>query len=180
MKKINKELQKKIFKMVGIEQRIRKSRGLDLKKMKQIDQKNTKEMKKIIKEYGWPVISLVGKRASAGAWLLVQHADRNLEFQKMCLNLIKKAAGGNNVSKWQIAYLTDRILMNQKKKQVYGTQIRFNKETGIVTPYPIKNPKKVNKLRMSFELEPLEKYIKKVTKINRKLFGEKKLPPRRR
>jgi len=180
MKKINKELQNKILKMAEVDQKVRKSGKFDIKKIRKIDRKNTKEMKKIIKGYGWPTISLVGKRASARAWLLVQHADRDLAFQKMCLTLIKKAAKNNDVSKWQIAYLTDRILTNRKKKQIYGTQIRFNKETEIVTPYPIKNPKKVNKLRKSFGLESLEKYIKKVTKINKKLFGERKLPPRRR
>lgn len=178
MRKINKELQKKILKMAEIDQRVRKSKNLDLKKMREIDRKHTKEMKKIIKEYGWPTVSLVGKKASARAWLLVQHADRDLEFQKKCLNLIKEGVKEKDVSKWQIAYLTDRILMNQKKKQIYGTQIHFNKETGIVTPYPVKNLKEVNKLRKFFDLEPLEKYIKKVTKINRKLFGKDKFKKR--
>src|SRR3989344_5360260 len=145
--KINKELQEKVLKMAEIDQVVRKTGKIDFKKMGEIDRKNTKEMKKIIREYGWPVKSLVGAKASARAWLLVQHADRDLDFQKMCLNLIKKAARENDISKWQIAYLTDRILMNQKKKQIHGTQIRFDKETGIVTPYPIKNLKKADKLR---------------------------------
>lgn len=43
-------------------------------------------MKKIVKKHGWPGISLVGKKASVGAWLLAQHADRDLRFQKNVLN----------------------------------------------------------------------------------------------
>lgn len=173
-KQLNRKLKSKILKMAEIDQRVRKSKKFDLEKMKEIDRKNTKEMKEIIKEHGWPGISLVGKRASAKAWLLIQHADLDLAFQKKSLNLIKKAVKRKDASKWEIAYLTDRILMNQKKKQIYGTQIRFDKETGEVTSYPIKNPKRINKLRKSFGLEPLEKYLNKVEKINIKLYGKSK------
>mgnify|MGYP001595563003 CR=1 FL=1 len=51
------------------------------------DKKNTTELKKIIKKYGWPTIPLVGKRASFCAWLLVQHADHHRQFQKIELKL---------------------------------------------------------------------------------------------
>lgn len=168
--KMNRNLQKKILKMAEVDQRIRKTRRLDFKKMREIDRKNIKEIKKIVKEYGWPVKSLVGAKASARAWLLIQHADRDLKFQKMCLGLIKKAAKRHDVSKWQIAYLTDRILMNQKKKQIYGTQIKLNKKTKEIIPHSIKDSKNLDKLRKSFGLEPFEKYIKKLTEINRKLL----------
>lgn len=174
MKKINKELQQKILKMAEIDQKLRKSGEFNFKKIRKIDRGSTKEMKKIIKKYGWPVKSLVGATASASAFLLVQHADRDLKFQKMCLGLIKQAVKRNDASKWQIAYLTDRILMNQKKKQVYGTQFSFNKKLEKVIPYPIKNKKRFDKLRNSFGLEPFEKYKKKVEKNTRALLRLKK------
>lgn len=49
------------------------------------------------------------------AWLLVQHMDNDLPFQKWFIQHLRK--GGQN---WQ--YLTDRILVNQGKSQKYGTQ----------------------------------------------------------
>lgn len=173
-KRVNKNLQKKILKMAEIDQKLRKSGEFNFKKMRKIDKKNTKEMKKIIKERGWPGKSLVGAKASASAFLLVQHADYDLNFQKMCLSLIKQAVKRNDTSKWQIAYLTDRILMNQKNKQIYGTQFSFDKKLEKVIPYPIKNKKRFNELRKSFGLEPFEKYKKKVEKNTRILLKLKK------
>lgn len=49
---------------------------------KKIDKKNTLKIKKIIERYDWPTINLVGKKASKNAWLLVQHADHDVKFQK--------------------------------------------------------------------------------------------------
>jgi len=94
-------------------------------------------LKKIIKEIGWPVISKVGKEASQAAWLVAQHADHDVKFQEYCLNLMKNASDGD-VLKKQIAYLTDRILVNTGKKQLYGTQFYLNKK-GVYGPRPIKD-----------------------------------------
>ena len=46
---LNKKLAKKILDMVKIDQKIRKAKKIDLKKMKQIDEKSTSEMKEVIK-----------------------------------------------------------------------------------------------------------------------------------
>jgi hypothetical protein len=99
--------------------------------------KHKVELKKIIKEIGWPVISKVGKEASQAAWLVAQHADHDVKFQEYCLNLMKNASDGD-VLKKQIAYLTDRILVNTGKKQLYGTQFYLNKK-GVYGPRPIKD-----------------------------------------
>src|SRR5262245_47910462 len=46
-----------------------------------IDRENTARLKQIIDRIGWPTISRVGAQASSAAWLLVQHADAEPEFQ---------------------------------------------------------------------------------------------------
>jgi hypothetical protein len=85
---MNKKLEKIINKMVEIDQKMRKKAMKTGILNKKIDKKNTLKMKKIIKQYGWPTISMVGEKASKNAWLLVQHADHDVEFQKKCLKLM--------------------------------------------------------------------------------------------
>ena len=65
-----------------------------------IDKQNNAELKRIIREYGWPTISLVGKKASSNAWLLAQHADKDQKFQpfvKMAHEFNAKPGSRNKV-----------------------------------------------------------------------------------
>jgi len=52
-------------------------------------------------------------------WLLAQHCDFNLDFQKSALKNIERYLGRNSK---EFQYLTDRILCAQNKPQIYGTQ----------------------------------------------------------
>lgn len=89
-----------------------------------LDQRNTERMKEIIDQIGWPTVSKVGKKASTNAWLLVQHADHDVEFQKLCLSLMKEQIEGE-VDQKDIAYLEDRVRVNTGQPQIYGTQFRW-------------------------------------------------------
>ncbi len=53
--------------------------------MKAIHERNNARLKGIVKEFGWPTTSLVGKDASKAAWLLAQHAILDEEFMNTCL-----------------------------------------------------------------------------------------------
>ena len=144
---INTEIKEELMSMLRIDQRVRVNQ---LKKLKQLersgidkgdsnykkevrklvdelaklDKKNTLRVKQIINEFGWPGISLVGKRGEHSAWLLVQHATHNLVFQKKCLDILKKAVEKGEADIEHVAYLTDRILVQEGKKQIYGTQFK--------------------------------------------------------
>jgi len=89
-----------------------------------LDKKHTERMKEIIKQIGWPTISKVGAKASDKAWLLVQHADHDVEFQKSCLSMMKQEIQGEVLPK-NIAYLEDRVRINSNQPQLYGTQFRW-------------------------------------------------------
>jgi len=67
----------------------------------------------------------------------------------------------NNAGKEEYALLTDRVLVNKKQKQIYGTQVRTNPKTHKATPFPLKYPKQVNALRKKMGMEPLEVYLKR-------------------
>ncbi|GAA3048390.1 hypothetical protein GCM10020000_30820 [Streptomyces olivoverticillatus] len=50
----------------------------------------------IMDEYGWPTAETVGEDAARSAWLIAQHADRQLDVQRRALGLMEQAvaAGG--------------------------------------------------------------------------------------
>jgi len=121
-----------------------------------VDPKNTFRMKEIIEQVGWPTISKVGKAASSGAWLLVQHADKDLDFQKLCLNLMKQEPLGE-VDLHDIAYLEDRVRVNSGQPQLYGTQ--FQQVEGRFVSREIEDQDQVNKRRKEMGLVTLEENI---------------------
>ena len=187
---LNKELKLKIEEMTRVDQNLRKKQWKEwknlvrentnkndpkllamvqkmAKELLRVDKKNTLEMKKIISKYGWPGKSLLGTKGALNAWLLVQHADHDVDFQEKCLKLLTAAAEEGEVDKKRVAYLTDRVLLHRGKKQIYGTQLRSFPQKGktILKPQPIRNRKKIDELRKSMELEPLEIYLDKMRKM---------------
>jgi len=122
---------------------------------------NTKKMEGVIARFGWPTISLVGAKGSKNAWLIVQHSDGNLRFQKKCLQLMLAKAKKNpkDIIPMQIAFLTDRILTNEKKTQKFGTQFYWNKK-GEFTYWPIRDIRNVDERRATYGIGPLAEYIK--------------------
>ncbi len=147
-KKLNKrkilypKIAKKINDMVKIDQKMRKKAVKDWNLFDQsVDRANTKITKTIIAKIGWPTISKVGKKGSNNAWLLVQHADFDVRFQRKCLNMMKKIPKGDASVK-NIAYLQDRILIHEGKTQIYGTQYRVkNKKRTLLPTKDIKHLK---------------------------------------
>lgn len=127
-------------------------------KLGDIDHDNTEFMKRTVEKYGWPGKSLVGEEASAAAWLLVQHADQDPEFQAKALELVKAAFKTGDTTGQQVAYLTDRVLLKQGKKQLYGTQFIGNGASA--KPQPIEDEENVDKRRKEMGLGPLEDYAK--------------------
>jgi hypothetical protein len=56
-----------------------------------IDVANTDRLRAIIAEQGWPGRALVGDEGAEAAWLIAQHADRQLDFQREALALLERA-----------------------------------------------------------------------------------------
>ena len=124
-----------------------------------IDKENTAWLEKQIETHGWLGKSLVGKSGAHDAWLLVQHADLNLNFQKKCLDLMSKMPTGE-VSPVDIAYLTDRVLSAEGKPQRYGTQCET--VDGKAKVKNVEDPENLNKRRAELGLEPIEEYLKRI------------------
>jgi hypothetical protein len=122
-----------------------------------VDGENRKWLMTVVDERGWPTISMVGKDGANAAWLLVQHADHNRKFQRKCLDLMTRLPK-SEVSQSNLAYLTDRVLLAEGKKQIYGTQ--FSNDDGKFQPRPLEDEANVDKRRAEVGLEPLADYAK--------------------
>ncbi len=75
-----------------------------------------------VDRYGWPSAEWLGDEAAGAAFLLVQHADQQPEFQARCLPMLAAAAARGEASPSAVAYLTDRVRVSQQRPQLYGTQ----------------------------------------------------------
>lgn len=126
------------------------------KAIQEVDIQNGKILKEIIKEHGWPGVSLVGLEGTSAMWLLVQHQDQAIDFQKECLELLKIAVQESEAPCWCLAYLTDRVNMNEGYPQIYGTQ--WIQENGMFVLYPVDDIKHLNKRRSEMGLESIEEY----------------------
>ncbi|MEO0802835.1 MAG: DUF6624 domain-containing protein [Cyanobacteria bacterium J06642_2] len=130
-------------------------------RVSEIDAENTKWLQDVVKQYGWPTISLVGEKGKKAAWLLVQHADAEPSFQRYCLDLMLKQPK-NEVSQSKLAYLKDRVLLAEGKSQLYGTQFTF--VDGKWQPFPLEDAVNVDKRRAEVELPTLAENIKQIEK----------------
>ncbi|GAA3550184.1 hypothetical protein GCM10022419_033040 [Nonomuraea rosea] len=117
---------------------------------KQVDHDNTRFLQEVIAEHGWPGCDLVGDNASQAAWLLAQHADHDVAFQRRCLDLLQKAAAAGQAEPSHVAYLTDRVCVADGRPQLYGTQ--YHAPEGHLQPRPIDDPGHLDQRRAQMGL----------------------------
>ncbi|MFC5459860.1 DUF6624 domain-containing protein [Massilia niabensis] len=112
---------------------------------------------RIIEEKGWPLISQVGPKAANSAWLVAQHGTP--AFLKRCLVLMRAAADKNEMDLGNLALSIDRVLTNDGKKQLYGSQFR-RAEDGRMVAFPIEDMAQLDERRATMGLGPFEEYRK--------------------
>ncbi len=122
------------------------------------DEENLIVVEDLLNKYGWLGRSSIGYRGEITLFLVVQHAP--LAKQKKYVELMKAAVAKNEASAINLAYLEDRILVNEGKKQVYGTQVIFNKSTAKYEVLPVIDERRLNERRLKLGLQPIEDYLK--------------------
>ena len=171
------ELREELLKRLAADQKIRlemnqKSKSNSspeaLKTLTDLDAENTAWIKRTMEKYGWLGSRLVGIDGAQAAFILVQHAAGDGEFQKPALELLEKAVASGEAMPVQMAILTDRVRLAQNKPQLYGTQTYVIKEGKFEVP-PIEDEANVNKRRASVGLEPLADYINRMRQRYEKL-----------
>lgn len=130
-----------------------------------LDARTTARMKEIVATHGWPGKRLVGEDAAHMAWLLVQHADADLAFQKRCLALLEQAVAAGDAEARDHAYLYDRVAVHEGRAQRYGTQFGPDGE-----PLPLEDPDAVDERRGAVGLGTMAEYKQQM----RAAYGEAK------
>ncbi len=83
------------------------------------DSLNLLEAETILAKYGYPGKSLVGAPTNTAIWYVVQHSDKIEKY----FPVIEKAGKEGELAMRLVAMMQDRLLMNQGKEQIYGTQV---------------------------------------------------------
>ncbi len=120
------------------------------------DKRNLYRIEEIIETHGYPGKSLVGTAQSGTAFLVIQHAE--LDVQEKYLTLITEAADKDEVSWRSVALLVDRVNMRNGLPQIYGSQIGMDQETGEHYFAEIENPEKIDSIRATVGLGPIQAY----------------------
>jgi hypothetical protein len=142
-----------------------------LARMKKVDRKNVADLKELIRIYSWFRISVFGAAADINAWLVVQHADFDYNFQSSVLADLDSLYKIGESSPGNYAYLYDRVAaswadLTRRKLQRYGTQGTCV-AIGKWEPIPIEDAVNVDARRNSMGLSPMKEYIESFNSICR-------------
>jgi hypothetical protein len=127
--------------------------------------RNYAHLKKIVKKYGFPSFDLVGKTSSHNFWMMVQHSDFDVKFQKKVLKKMRQAVKKQDASAQDYAFLVDRVKINTNEPQLYGTQITVTDVNKGYELKPVYKPEELNRRRKEIGLPPVEEYLEKANKL---------------
>ncbi len=115
-------------------------------------------LKAEIRRRGWFTLSRDGRDAAEAAWLITQHADHDVAFQKAVLARLERLLPSGDLDRSHYAYLWDRVAVNEGRSQRYGTQFKgcIAGKPGLA---PLEAPGEVDARRAAMGMEPLEAYI---------------------
>ncbi|WP_020408510.1 DUF6624 domain-containing protein [Hahella ganghwensis] len=170
---LNIDLQKELIGMQTKDQEIRELADQELRRMigheeennlsvalqqemLSIDQKNTRRLKEIIKQHGWPGKELVGETGITAIFLIVQHSPDS-DFQASMLPLLTASfEKGEGITGQDVALLTDRVRVTKGQYQLYGTQLEIIQ--GKLVFLPIEDEDNVDFRRAKMDMMPLDEY----------------------
>ena len=127
-------------------------------KMAAVDSVNLVKVKAILDRHGWLGAKEVGRPGNQTLFLVIQHADSASQVQY--LPVMREAVKNGKAEPSQLALLEDRVALKQGRKQIYGSQIMHDPQTGKFSVQPLEDPDNVDKRRAAVGLLPLSEYVK--------------------
>jgi len=124
---------------------------------------NYNQIRRIFNSYGYLGYNEIGESAETSFWVIIQHCDFAPEFQSQVLDSMKLEISNKNANPKHYGLLYDRVHLNIDEKQLYGTQVRYNQNTGQAYPKPLSDSINVNNRRKELGFESLEKYLNVMT-----------------
>jgi hypothetical protein len=124
-------------------------------RMEAVHRKNAARLRVLIARHGWPAEDVAGADGAEAAWLIVQHAIGEPDFQREALGRLLACAAAGRVPSWHAAYLEDRIALHEGRPQRFGTQWIDDPVDGRPRPWRIADPARVDELRAEVGLGPM-------------------------
>jgi hypothetical protein len=133
-----------------------------LKRMTEADSTRSLWLRDAIKKHGWPGKALVGDSAAKAAWLILQHSQL-AGFQEEMIPTLDSAAARGDISRSEVALLTDRVRVRQGLGQIYGAS--FSVKDNKLVADPIEDIAHVDDRRATVGLPPMAEYVKVLAKM---------------
>ncbi|MEQ8362248.1 MAG: hypothetical protein RIF39_03775 [Cyclobacteriaceae bacterium] len=108
------------------------------------------KVESIISTYGWLGKSRVGELANTTLFIVVQHAQDNRVREKY-YPLLEESVNKGESKRSDLATMKDRILIQNGKPQIYGTQTDHSGQL-----LPVENRKELNKRRRQMGLKSIK------------------------
>lgn len=121
------------------------------------DSVNLTKIKGILDERGWLGPDIVGQQGSTTLFLVIQHAD--LKTQEKYLPMMREAAKKGNARPEHLALLEDRVAIGKGERQIYGSQVGRDQQSGEYYLLPMIDPDNVDKRRSEVGLGSIQDYI---------------------
>lgn len=144
--------------------KIEKEHGRESKEWKEnieqivyYDSVNVIKVTAILDKYGWLGADEVGSEGNQALFLVIQHAD--IEVQQKYLPVMREAVKNKKANSSALALLEDRVALRMGGKQIYGSQIERDEE-GKFHVSALEDPENVDKRRAEVGLPPLSEYTR--------------------
>ena len=184
----NEELSRELLLMAEEDQAVRKPflegrlpNESETKVLRERDEADTKRMNEILDEYGFPGVRVVGIRATRAFIMMLLHSP-SLELMKRALPHVERAARRKEIPPDDFANLSDRVLVNEGRPQLYGSNFNFVGDKVVLGP--TQDPARLDERRRKLGLPTIREYGLFLAELYKKTLDESSLPapakPRRK
>lgn len=136
-----------------------KSKGTNqsvIQKMESLDARHLNAIRDVAPKGELPRVTEIGSDGMHAVLILVQHANTDHKFQRDVLKLLRSRVASGDVEGQAFALLTDRILTQDNRPQVFGTQMTV--KNGAIHLTDIEYPSNLEKRRQEIGLMPFKDY----------------------
>jgi Ca-activated chloride channel homolog len=120
-------------------------------------EENTIRLCPILKQYGWPGATLVGRDGEAAAFYLLKNSA-SFELQRELLPLMVAVTRKGEIDRADLAGYVDRLRLSIGLNQLFGTEATIRDDFLLL--YPIEDEAHVDERRREYNLQPLNEYLR--------------------
>ncbi len=142
----------------GVFERDQSSRHAGLLDRK-TDHENLELITSFLDKCGVPDHDEIDDVQRAAIWTVLQHGPRDVRLAY--LPQLEAAAGRGDIGPGAIAMMRDRLLVEEGKPQLYGTQVHTDPGSGQNSLHPLSDPATVDRRRAEVGLGPLREYLQR-------------------